>query len=367
MARELKDMEVVEVSLTDAPANKKRFLFYKARGAGRGVGGPAQADGGSDTCICPNCGYTIPHEKAGEGKSVPCTEIKCPKCGTPMQGSIVKVDKQNELKLSIESDGTVKGTRILVNGNALTDLQDFNFYFYNAKDKNDVSPVSCSYSKITSEENKFRHTETFYLVKGVNIMDDELAKLLQEYFGEEAKIDFTKAELSDEALKAIKEALSTVNKYRKDFPKDLQDAVGTLAKYAGYGYGYPAKKTKDAVSKAGAKFSKDTLEKLKKAIEALEALRSVLPEPKQKSMSNADSDEVLNGVLEKISKSIESLEEHTNKQQATKLEAIAKRLEEIEKGVGIRKSVEGQDSEDDDDDSKDKDVKDPWPSIKVFG
>nr|QNO55607.1 hypothetical protein JLLEDACL_00006 [Methanosarcinales archaeon ANME-1 ERB7] len=39
---------------------------------GRGLG----TDG---ECICPNCGYTMPHERG-----VPCTELTCPECGARM-------------------------------------------------------------------------------------------------------------------------------------------------------------------------------------------------------------------------------------------------------------------------------------------
>uniref|UniRef100_A0A6M3IF34 Putative structural protein n=1 Tax=viral metagenome TaxID=1070528 RepID=A0A6M3IF34_9ZZZZ len=53
----------------------------KARGDGRGVGGPAQGDGGADMCVCPECGATAKHERG-----VPCNEQKCPKCGTAMTG-----------------------------------------------------------------------------------------------------------------------------------------------------------------------------------------------------------------------------------------------------------------------------------------
>ena len=46
-------------------------------GQGRGrMGGPT-AGGAVGVCHCPNCGHTQPHERG-----VPCTQVKCPKCGT---------------------------------------------------------------------------------------------------------------------------------------------------------------------------------------------------------------------------------------------------------------------------------------------
>ncbi|NIQ88594.1 MAG: hypothetical protein GWN93_05760 [Deltaproteobacteria bacterium] len=54
------------------------------RGEGAGNGGERQGDGGAGTCVCPECGATAQHEK-----SVPCSEHKCPKCGTAMGGQSV--------------------------------------------------------------------------------------------------------------------------------------------------------------------------------------------------------------------------------------------------------------------------------------
>lgn len=282
MARELKDIEIAELSLVDLPANKKKFLFFKARGEGRGAGGSAQGDGGAKFCVCPKCNYSEEHGKLGEGKTTPCAKIKCPECGTLMQGSDTKV------------------------------------------------------------------------LKGDKIMDTEMQELLKSYFGEDVEIDFEKAEeLSDKALNAIKGALKLVNKYKTDFPDDLKKAVGVLAKYAGYGYGYPAKK--QDVEKSGAKFSKDTLEKLKKAIEALEALKGVPPELKGETQkSNAEKQ------IEKLTKSIEELENKKDDESKVKLaktlDELTERLKVVEKGTGIKKSVEGQD-----DDSNAEDRK--WPSF----
>jgi len=54
----------------------------KARGQGRGVGGPTQRDGGAWIDYCPMCGYRTPHE-AG----VPARQKQCPKCHIPLMGA----------------------------------------------------------------------------------------------------------------------------------------------------------------------------------------------------------------------------------------------------------------------------------------
>lgn len=53
----------------------------KARGEGQGVGGEPQEDGGTDVCVCPECGAEYEHERG-----VPCAETPCPECDKPMAG-----------------------------------------------------------------------------------------------------------------------------------------------------------------------------------------------------------------------------------------------------------------------------------------
>jgi len=40
---------------------------------------------GSENCVCPQCNQEVPHRRG-----TPCSETKCPKCGTPMRGIFCK-------------------------------------------------------------------------------------------------------------------------------------------------------------------------------------------------------------------------------------------------------------------------------------
>lgn len=74
----------------------------KARGRGMGVGNPAQQDGGTGICVCPQCGLEIEHERG-----IPCLQIECPKCGVSMIGKaekffkIYKKDKKRQIVFGI--------------------------------------------------------------------------------------------------------------------------------------------------------------------------------------------------------------------------------------------------------------------------
>lgn len=57
-------------------------------GAGRGMGRgnrPGRRMNATKECTCPKCGHTMQSQRG-----VPCTEINCPKCETPMKGSYCK-------------------------------------------------------------------------------------------------------------------------------------------------------------------------------------------------------------------------------------------------------------------------------------
>ena len=225
--------------------------------------------------------------------------------------------------------------------------------------------VSCSYSKIVDDDDGFSRSETFFLHKGDLQMNEEMQKQLQEFFGEDVEVDFEKAEESD----VITKALATVNEYKKDMPDDLKKAVGAIAKQAGFCDTIitkmtEKKKSKDDdgetdLEKAGAKLSKDTL---KKITEALSALKSLIPELKVDKANDGKKSEI-EKTLEGITKAVEELEKNSKDASDDGLKkllaVIIKRIETVEKGTGIQKSIVGQ--EDDSDNTDTGDVK--WPSF----
>lgn len=53
------------------------------RGLGRRPGRPInRRTNDTKECVCPNCGH-----KEAQTRGIPCTERKCPECGTPLRGA----------------------------------------------------------------------------------------------------------------------------------------------------------------------------------------------------------------------------------------------------------------------------------------
>jgi hypothetical protein len=213
--------------------------------------------------------------------------------------------------------------------------------------------------------------EKFFIVKRRQAM--EFLELLKKFLGDEdvSDEDIEKAKtLSEKAVKAIKGALNILNKYKEDMPSDVLTAIKTLTKYASYGY--PAKKAEitdeefieEVVEKAGSKFSKATLEQLKKIKDAIDKLLDSKLNLAQKKFGDV-SDEVRQRLekLEQMEKEeAEKLKKAAEEAEAKKqkeIDDLKARLEKIEKKKPVRKSIEGQDDKDDDyDDDGPK-----WPSL----
>lgn len=85
--------ETEEVVRVTEYRNLNGVFIGNARGEGKGVGGPAQGDGGTDTCICPDCGATATHDRG-----TPCVDMTCSECGSKMEGKPTDNLKGNEMK-----------------------------------------------------------------------------------------------------------------------------------------------------------------------------------------------------------------------------------------------------------------------------
>jgi hypothetical protein len=63
----------------DPRAGRGRGIGRGGRGLGR-MGGTRAGAGPAGSCICPNCGNSVPHQAGA-----PCYNISCPQCGVKME------------------------------------------------------------------------------------------------------------------------------------------------------------------------------------------------------------------------------------------------------------------------------------------
>ena len=295
-----------------------------------------------------------------------------------MDGTLEEVQK-GDVIISIESDGSVKGTKVVVNGKEIKKVNDFNFSFYvPSASAGEVAleneKVNCSYTLDTGEKKGFNQTSSYRLAKkdeGVSNMLDKAKVILKEYFGEEVKLDVEK---SNKEVENIEKSLKTVNEYKEEFPPELKDAVGIIAKHACASFDEDKSGTekvekkdgepdKEKVEKTGKKFSKETLATISDIVSKLNTLLadsegSVKKEDTKTKVENEKVEEVLKKVGE-LGKLVKKRNEESDE--------LKKRLTEVEKIKGVKKGLEGQD-DDEDEEGKDKVKKSgafEWNSFKV--
>lgn len=255
MARRLSDIDLEEVSLVDTPAVKRKFLIVK---------------------------------------------------------------KRDKMEIAIQSDGTIKGTKIIVNGQELKDIADFNFSFYTPREMGEPDKgVSCSYSKITESEDGFQHSDTFYLIKSGKEVKMEEEMTLEDVEEKEAEVE---KKLSDKAVNAIKGALKMLGPYKDELTGKVKDAVGVLAEAAGYGYpegyeyGYAKPKKEEKVekteelTKSGRKISKETKKVLESIVKQILSLieEEVEEATEIKKTETLDLDEITKYIKKAVREALKS-------------------------------------------------------------
>lgn len=285
---ELRDINVKEVSIVDAPANRRKWLFFK-----------------SDL-------------------------------------------KKAKVKFNVESDGTLSGTKVTVNGEEVEDLKSFYFnYFKPDRDEElYIDPISCSYTVIGDADDGFESL-TYNLTKAEGKLKMDYAKL-----GAFIKA-LTGKEITEEQLKKLDETalgqLNVLSQYEGQMPVDLSKAVGHFLKFdvepsAEIPPDKPADKPAESEDLPADKLAE--LMELRDKLDAL--ITGKKPEPED---ATAEILKKIKGIAERIDTlekgekpATEPEDEPPDKGSGTKeilelLKAIDNRLGVVEKSSGIEKGA----------------------------
>ncbi len=307
---ELLRIEIEEVSVVDAPANQRKFLFFK-----------------SDL------------EKA-------------------------------EADFSVQSDGTLEGTTITVNGKTLEDVKSFYFSYYQPDTDEEMyfDPVSLMFTLVTADENGFTTSETFELAKRRGeIMDyAKLGAFIKALTGKD---------VTEEQFKKIDEPtlneLLVLSEYEGQMPVDLKKAVGHFLKDMDAEGATQEPKAKDDTNTSDAPgLSDETMESLKAMAETLNTL--ITGKKPEDLTGDSAVLEKLTAIMDRIGKlekgkpapkdkddaDAEVADEDDNKVLAL-LKTIDERLGVVEKSSGIEKSIDDSQAGGEETD------KDPYSSIPL--
>lgn len=303
---ELLKIQIEEVSVVDAPANQRKFLFFK-----------------SDL-------------------------------------------KKAAADFSVQSDGTTEGTSITVNGKTLEDLKSFQFSYYkpDADEEMYFDPVSLSFTLTTANENGFKTSETYELAKQRgNIMDyAKLGAFVKTLTGR----DVTEEQFKKMDETALNE-LDVLSQYEGQMPVDLKKAVGYFLKDMDADGG--TQETQDDTNKTDQsdppEIKAEVLESLKTMAETLNALIAGKKpdEPTDDSAVLAELTKITDGIakLSKGKPEPKPKDADTDPESDTAkilklVEGFDGRLGIVEKSSGVKKGI---------DDDAGGGEKDPYSSLNL--
>lgn len=216
---------------------------------------------------------------------------------------------------------------------------------------------------------------------GVKTMKKKLSDLIKDFIGEDelSEEEIEELEKADKvippaAAKALKAVVTTLNKFKGDFPDEIKEVINTLAKYAAYGYGYPAKKTEkqeegeeEDVEKAGAKLSKATRELIKNVVESydalqkrMEALKALVKEDAQKSAEIL----LIEEKMEQLSEKLDQLVQKKSKEEEEKKTKTKTKKKEKEEAEEDEEEIEKEEKEDEEDEEAEEEIRKELKGLK---
>ncbi len=237
----------------------------------------------------------------------------------------------------------------------------------------------------------------FFIKKSKEKAMDKFIELIKGFVVDEDDDELTKEEiakaeaLGKEPIAVIENALNTFQEYKESMPDDLLAATKILVKQATF---VDKPVTKEALEKAGATLSKANKAALTKVLDFLkgsspaiaslqtllglkvEKLEPVVDDNGEKLSAETEAKLEKLKVLEKSETDRIEKEEKVKKEKEDKdAQDIKDRLEALETGKPVKKSIDNKGDDDDDDDKKKKkkDLKkgeeeeDLYPSMYVPG
>ena len=163
-------------------------------------------------------------------------------------------------------------------------------------------------------------------------MNKELIEPIKQLFGD-ADYTVNKEEPTEDAVKALKEALATIVKYKDEYPDELLGAVKTLAKYS-----VKEEKTAD-VTKTNVDATK--------VVDPVVVVPVVDPAIKVEPVIKVDPVVELTKVVTDLKDQITKDTKDSKDQLAKDIAGLVTRLDQVEKSTGTKKSIEGQDTNSD--------------------
>ncbi len=170
--------------------------------------------------------------KGGELRQIKVKEMSVVDAGANRRKWLFFKGDLSKAKVSFsgESDGSLEGTKITVNEREIEDLKSFYFSFYNPSEDEElfIAPVSMSYTVEGESKPGFQTTQSYELAKAEGELKMDYVKL-----GAFVKA-LTGKDVTEEQFKKMDEStleqLNVLSQYQGQMPTDLSKAVGHFLK-----------------------------------------------------------------------------------------------------------------------------------------
>ena len=152
-----------------------------------------------------------------------------------MDINVIALEKGNT-SIQVNSDGTVNGTVVKINGSEIENISDFYFSFYKMFDEKNLpidapeeapeSKVNCRFTQASKGKvaGSFRVNHTYILSKQLDkiaLIRDEDKKIVEGFLGSEVV-------MSEEDGVEVAKNLSTITDYKEVFPQVVNDALQNI-------------------------------------------------------------------------------------------------------------------------------------------